>query len=141
VRKLLLAGLTLAGIGQVWLFSISATGTYQVNVLGGVMVTAFGMGLAFPTASVAVTSGVGPGERGLAGGLFVTAQQVGQAIGLAALATIAAARTNATHGSLVSGYKESFLVAIGIAIAAVLIVVFQMRGRIVNGPDEAPERG
>ena len=51
---LLLAGLTITGLGQVWLFSISATGSYQVNVLGGVMVTAFGMGLAFPTASVAV---------------------------------------------------------------------------------------
>jgi MFS family permease len=132
VRRLLLAGLTITGLGQVWLFSISASGSYQVNVLGGVMMTAFGMGLAFPTASVAVTSGVGPGDRGLAGGLFVTAQQVGQAIGLAALATIAAARTESAHGSLVSGYKESFLVAIGIALAALFIIVFQMRTRKVN---------
>ena len=74
------------------------------------------MGLVFPTVSVAVTSGVGPGERGLAGGLFVTAQQVGQAIGLAALATIAAAVTNSHHGSLVSGYKAAFLVSIGISV-------------------------
>lgn len=129
VRKILLAGLATSGLGQVWLFTISAAGSYQLNVLGGIMITAFGMGLAFPTASVAVTSGVGPGERGLAGGLFVTAQQVGQAIGLAALATIAAAQTNAHHGSLVSGYKASFLVAIGIAVVAVLIVAIQMRAR------------
>jgi MFS family permease len=129
VRKILLAGLTITGLGQIWLFTISNTGSYQVNVLGGIVITAFGMGLAFPTASVAVTSGVGPGERGLAGGLFVTAQQVGQAIGLAALATIAAARTSADHGSLVSGYKASFLVAIGIAVVAVLIVAIQMRSR------------
>jgi MFS family permease len=139
VRKLLLAGLTITGLGQVWLFSISASGSYQVNVLGGVMISAFGMGLAFPTASVAVTSGVGPGERGLAGGLFVTAQQVGQAVGLAALATIAATRTNATHGSLVSGYKASFLVAIGISVAAVLIVLVQMRARRVRDPHDARE--
>ena len=99
-------GLTITGLGQVWLSTISDTGSYQLNVLGGIMLTAFGMGLAFPTTSVAVTAGVGPGERGLAGGLFVTAQQVGQAIGLAALATIAAAQTNAHHGSLVSGYKQ-----------------------------------
>jgi EmrB/QacA subfamily drug resistance transporter len=129
VRKILLAGLAISGLGQVWLFTISAAGSYQLNVLGGIMITAFGMGLAFPTASVAVTSGVGPGERGLAGGLFVTAQQVGQAIGLAALATIAAAQTDAHHGSLVSGYKASFLVAIGIAVVAVLIVAIQMRAR------------
>ena len=91
------------------------------------MLTAFGMGLAFPTASVAVTSGIGAGERGLAGGLFVTSQQVGQAIGLAALATIAAAQTKADHGSLVSGYKASFLVATGIIVVAALIVAIQMR--------------
>jgi hypothetical protein len=66
-------------------------------VLGGLVFTAFGMGLVFPTASVAVTARIGPNERGLAGGLFATAQQVGQAVGLAALATIAAARTAGTH--------------------------------------------
>ncbi len=87
------------------------------------------MGLAFPTASIAVTSGIGAGERGLAGGLFVTSQQVGQAIGLAALATIAAARTSAHHGSLVSGYKASFIVAAGIVVVAILIVLIHMRTR------------
>ncbi|HEX3964149.1 MAG TPA: MFS transporter [Trebonia sp.] len=129
VRKLLLAGFTIVGLGQLWLFTISNTGSYQLNVLGGMLLTAFGMGLAFPTASIAVTSGIRAGERGLAGGLFVTSQQVGQAIGLAALATIAAARTNADHGSLVSGYKASFLAATGMALVAVLIVAIQMRTR------------
>ena len=138
VRKVLLAGLTIAGLGQAWLFTISDTGSYQVNVLGGIMITAFGLGLAFPTASVAVTSGVGRGEQGLAGGLFVTAQQVGQAIGLAALATIAAAQTNAHHGSLVSGYRAAYLVAIAIVVAAVLIVAVQMR---VRSPEQiTPEK-
>jgi EmrB/QacA subfamily drug resistance transporter len=126
-RALLVAGLSITGLGQLWLFTISNTGSYQVNVLGGIMLTAFGMGLVFPTASIAVTSGIGAGERGLAGGLFVTSQQVGQAIGLATLATIAAARTSAHHGSLVSGYKASFLVATGIVVVAVVIVVAQMR--------------
>jgi EmrB/QacA subfamily drug resistance transporter len=129
VRTILLAGLVITGLGQVWLHTISSTGSYQVNVLGGIMITAFGMGLVFPTASVAVTSGVGPGERGLAGGLFVTSQQVGQAIGLAALATIATAQTSAHEGSLVAGYQAAFLMAIGIILIAVLIVAVQMRTR------------
>jgi EmrB/QacA subfamily drug resistance transporter len=133
VRKVLLVGLAFVTIGQIWLFTISNTGSYQVNVLGGIMLTAFGMGLAFPTASVAVTSGIQAGERGLAGGLFVTSQQVGQAIGLAALATVAAAQTKAHHGSLVSGYKLSYLVATGIAVLAFLIVVIQMRTRSDSG--------
>jgi EmrB/QacA subfamily drug resistance transporter len=134
VRMLLLAGLPIIGLGQLWLFTISNAGSHQLNVLGGLLLTSFGMGLVFPTASVAVTSGVGPSERGLAGGLLVTAQQVGQAIGLAALATIAAARTNADHGSLVRGYQASFLVATGIVVATILIVAIQMRTRTVVAP-------
>jgi MFS family permease len=134
VRKVLLAGLAITGLGQVWLFTISNAGSYQLNVLGGIILTAVGIGLSLPTASVAVTAGVGPGERGLAGGLFVTAQQVGQAIGLAALASIAAAQTSAHHGVLVSGYQTSFLVATGIAVVAVLIVAIQMRTRRVPQP-------
>ena len=129
VRKALLAGLGITGLGQVWLFTISNAGSYPVKVLGGIIITAFGMGLVFPTASVAVTSGVGPGERGLAGGLFVTTQQVGLAIGLAALATIAAAQTSAHDGSLVAGYKAAFLVSIGISVVAVLVVANQMKTR------------
>lgn len=132
VRKVLLAGLTITGLGQVWLHTISSGGSYQVNVLGGIMITAFGMGLVFPTVSVAVTAGVGPTERGVAGGLFVTAQQVGQAIGLAALATVATAATAVTNshdGSLVSGYQAAFLVSIGISVLATLIVAIQMRSR------------
>jgi MFS family permease len=134
VRTILLAGLVITELGQVWLHTISSTGSYQVNVLGGIMITAFGMGLVFPTASVAVTSGVGPGERGLAGGLFVTSQQVGQAIGLAALATTATAQTSAHDGSLVVGYQAAFLMAIGIILIAVLIVAVQMRTRTADRP-------
>jgi MFS family permease len=119
VRTLLAAGLVLAGLGQVWLSQIGAHGNYPVNVLGGLLLTSLGMGIAFPSASVAVTAGMTPSERGLAGGLFVTAQQLGQAIGLAALATIAADRTLAAHGSLVSGYRLSYAVSAGIVLATI----------------------
>jgi EmrB/QacA subfamily drug resistance transporter len=122
-KPLLLAGLVFVGCGQLWLSRIDVGGSYVVNVLGGIVLTAFGMGLVFPTASVAVTAGMGPTERGLAGGLYATSLQVGQAVGLAILATIAAARTTSTHGSLVNGYRVSFLVAtcvVAIAFASVL---------------------
>lgn len=122
---LLVAGLVAVGAGQLWLFRISASGTYSLNVLGGLVFTAVGMGLVFPTASVAVTSGMGANESGLAGGLFATSQQVGQAIGLAALATIAAARTSSRHGSLVSGYQLSFLLSVGVVAVALATVLAQ----------------
>jgi hypothetical protein len=69
-------------------------------------------------------------------GSFVTAQQVGQAIGLAGLAAIAVAVTNAHDGSLVSGYKAAFLVSIGTSIVAILIVAIEMTAR--TGPTETP---
>jgi hypothetical protein len=65
---------------------------------------------------------------------LVPAMHVGLAFGRAALATVAAAQTSAHDGSLVSGYRAAFLVAIGISVMAVLIVGLQMRARTI--PDK-----
>jgi hypothetical protein len=77
VKRMLLLGLGAMGVGQAWLSQITAGDSYEVNVLGGVMLTAFGLGIAFPTVSIAVTAGIPARQEGVAGGLFVTAQQVG----------------------------------------------------------------
>ncbi len=127
VKRMLLLGLGARGVGQAWLSQITAGGSYEVNVLGGVMLTAFGLGIAFPTVSIAVTTGIPARQQGVAGGLFVTAQQVGAAAGLAVLATIADSRTRAAHGSLVAGYRLSFLVAVGFIAVAAAIVLIQLR--------------
>jgi len=129
MKKVLLAGLVSLGLGQFWLFHISATGTYQVNVLGGLLFTALGIGLLFPAVAVAVTQNVPAQDRGLAGGLFVTALQVGSAVGLATLATVAAARTAAAHGQLVKGYQLSFLLCVCFVVAALIIVLVGIRSR------------
>jgi MFS family permease len=63
-KRLLILGLLFVGAGQVWLSQLSATGSYQAGVLGGVLLTAFGMGVVIPVASVVVTSRVPPDERG-----------------------------------------------------------------------------
>lgn len=122
VKALLLAGLASIAGGQIWLAEISTAASFTVAVLPGLVLTAFGMGLAFPTASVAITSGVAEGDQGLAGALFTTSQQTGAAIGLAVLATLAAARTVAEHGSLVAGYRLSFLAGAAFAVAAAIVV-------------------
>ena len=133
VKRMLLLGLGAMGVGQAWLSQITAGGSYEVNVLGGVMLTAFGLGIAFPTVSIAVTAGIPARQQGVAGGLFVTAQQVGAAAGLAVLATVADARTHAAHGSLVAGYRLSFLVAVAFIAAAAAIVLIQLR-RTASAP-------
>jgi MFS family permease len=125
--SLMVGGLVSLAVGQLWLSSIDVSGHYAINVLGGLLCTAFGIGIIFPTASVAATARVAPSERGLAGGLFVTSLQVGQAVGLAALATLAAARTQASHGDLVAGYRLSFIVTTGFVAVALCVVLFSRR--------------
>jgi EmrB/QacA subfamily drug resistance transporter len=130
-RAVLAGGLLSIGLGQVWLAQLTLSGSYLTHVLPGLVLTAFGMGLLFPTAAVAATSGVAPGDRGLAGGLLAAAQQVGMALGLAVLATIAAARTRAAHGTaaaaLVSGYRLSYWIAAAIAACAIAVVLLFLR--------------
>jgi EmrB/QacA subfamily drug resistance transporter len=128
VRWVLLAGLACLGAGQLWLSRISADSTYLGVVLPGLILTSLGIGLALPTASIVITSGVRREDQGLAGALFTTSQQTGAAVGLAVLATAAAARTAHT-GSLVAGYRLSFLIAAGIILLAVVLVWVQLRPR------------
>jgi EmrB/QacA subfamily drug resistance transporter len=126
VKRLLLIGLTLMGLGQVWLSFMTSGGSYVVNVLPGLLLTALGIALALPTASIGATTGVDRREQGLAGGLLTTSQQIGAAVGLALLATLAAARTEQTHGSLAAGYGFSYLVATGIVLIAMVLVATQL---------------
>ncbi|MER6066337.1 MFS transporter [Streptomyces sp. NPDC001792] len=123
LRRTLLLALAFVGVGQLWLSTLTAHSGYATHVLPGIVLTAIGMGLAFPTSSVAITSDVPPALRGLAGSMFVTAQQLGSAVGLAVLATIAAARTGRT-GSPATGYALSYLVATGIVALTALAVAF-----------------
>jgi len=129
VKALLLGGLTSLAAGQLWLAQISVGASYAAAVLPGLVLTALGIGLAFPTASVAITSGVQRSDQGLAGALFTTAQQTGAAIGLAVLATVAAARTSSAQDSLTAGYRLSFLLATAIAAVAGTIVATQLSSR------------
>ena len=129
IKQVLLAGLAAMAGGQLWLAQIHAGASYAGAVLPGLLLTAIGIGLALPTASIAITSGVKGRDQGLAGALFTAGQQTGAATGLAVLATIAATRTAHAAGSLVAGYRLSFLVATGFAALAGLLVAVQIRSR------------
>jgi EmrB/QacA subfamily drug resistance transporter len=145
LRHVLLIGLAAMAGGQLWLAQVSPGASYLVAVLPGLILTALGIGLALPASSIAITSGVRGRDQGLAGALFTTSQQTGAAVGLAVLATAAAARTAHDGGSLAAGYRLSFVIATGIALLAALLVAVQLRTRTgAPGPAEpqlAPEVG
>ena len=129
IKAVLLAGLAAMGAGQLWFSQVSDGSHYAAAVLPGLILTALGIGLALPTASIAITSGVQGKDQGLAGALFTTSQQTGAAVGLAVLATAAAERTAHASGSLTAGYRLSFYIATGLAILAMALVTIQLRSR------------
>jgi MFS family permease len=122
VKPILIAGMISIGLGQLWLSHLTSGGSYGVNVLPGLLLTAFGMGLAFPAASIGAISGVAPSEQGSAAAIFNTSQQIGSAVGLSLLATIAAAASHGAGGSLTGGFRDSYLVGAGIAALGIVVV-------------------
>jgi MFS family permease len=117
------------GAGQLWLAQITAGSSYPAAALPGLVLTAAGVGLALPAASIVITSGVRASDQGLAGALFTTSQQTGAAVGLAILATAAAAAAGSHSGSPVDGYRLSFLIAAGLAVLAAIMVALQLSAK------------
>ncbi len=129
IKSMLLVALCLMASGQLWLSQISQGSSYATAVLPGLLLTSVGIGLGLPTASIAITSGIQARDQGLAGALFTTSQQTGAAVGLAILATAAAARTTHASGSAVAGYQLAFSISTGIALLAAVLVAVQLRSR------------
>jgi EmrB/QacA subfamily drug resistance transporter len=117
-RNQLILGPGLAAAGLLWLSTVGAGDAYLIHVLGPVTLIGLGIGMSFVPMTLAATAGVPVHEAGLASGLINTTRQIGGALGLAIMATLASSIA-ADHGlgrqavdaSLTSGYRAAFLVA------------------------------
>ena len=147
VRPTLTTGFVLAAGGLLWFSQISADGTYLGDVLFPSLLVAMGIGLFFVAGTMAATGGVAANESGLASGLLNTSQQVGGALGLAVLATLAAERTTnaladgtAQAAATVEGFQLAFLVGAGFALlGAVLAALFVRSPREAAEPEGEPQ--
>jgi MFS family permease len=137
-RRVLFAGLVIMTGGQLYLAQIGHHSSYPAGVLPGILLTSLSIGLSLPAASVAITSGVHGRDQGIAGAMFTTGQQVGAAVGLAILATAAAARTASAAGDVVAGYRLSFLIAAGMGALAVVLVATVRARAPQREPEEVP---
>ena len=81
------------GLGNLWFTQVSPDGTYAVDLLPGFFAIGIGLGFSFVPISIAALAGVAPHEAGLASGLFNTSQQIGGALGVAVLSTVATRRS------------------------------------------------
>jgi EmrB/QacA subfamily drug resistance transporter len=144
-KPVLLAGLLFVAGGLLWFSQVSPHGSFLGDVLGPSVLAGIGLGLSFVPVTIAAVVGTRPHEAGLASGLVNTAQQVGGALGLAILATVANSRTKDLlrlgghdHAyALTQGFQRAFLVGSGFALFGCVLVVVLISSRDSREHSEA----
>jgi len=124
----LATGLALAAAGLALFARVPVDGSFVTDVLPPMLLLALGAGMAFNPVLLAAMSDVAPEESGLASGVVNTAFMMGGAVGLAALASLAASRTSTLTAqgesdlqALVGGYHAAFLAGALFAVAAAAV--------------------
>lgn len=138
-------GLLIAALGL--LARVPVRAEYVTDLLP-VMLLAAGFGLALPALTSLGMSGAGEGDAGLASGLFNTTQQIGMALGVAVLSTLAAGRTEALTAAgrpsaeaLTGGYRLAFTVGAALLVAAFAVAFLVLRRKPTDAQDPADAQG
>lgn len=125
-RPLLLVGTLGLTTSFVWLSTISTTSTYAAHLLGALVLNGVSAALVFMPVTVVVLGGVERTQAGTVSGLLQTAQQLGGAVGLAAIVSVYASQ--AVPGQFVPGVEPAFLTAATLALIAFAVAAFVLRG-------------
>lgn len=130
----LVCSLLAIGLGMLLFARTPVDGHFVTDVLPAMILIGAGAGAGFPALTTLAMSGAGPADAGLASGLVNTSTQVGGAVGLAVLATIAAERTaglilSGQHpaAALNAGFHTAYLVGAGLVTAALVISIAFLR--------------
>ncbi|MEA2318195.1 MAG: hypothetical protein QOD44_2384 [Solirubrobacteraceae bacterium] len=144
VKPVLVTGMAFLAAGLLFFTQVSVGGSYASDLLPGFLLIAVGMGFSFVPISIAALAGVRPAEAGLASGLINTSQQIGGALGIAALSAVATSRTAADVASgsappfaLTDGFQAAFVGGAGIAVVGVLVALLIVRRRDLGEPSPA----
>jgi EmrB/QacA subfamily drug resistance transporter len=148
LRAVPLAGMVMSAVGMLLLADIPVDGDYVTDLLPGLVLASVGIGLTFMPMTLLATATVEESEAGVASGLLNTAQQIGGALGLAVLSTLAADQTTSTldglgrapsaadqASALVDGFQVALLTAGGLMLAGALLIAALLRRRHVQGVD------
>jgi EmrB/QacA subfamily drug resistance transporter len=150
-KPVLLAGMAFVAAGLLWFSQVSVDGSFLSDVLGPSLLAAVGLGFSFVPVTIAAVSGVEERESGLASGLINTSQQVGGALGLAVLATVANSRTDdvmssaggnaaALPDALTEGFQAAFLGGAGFAVLGIVLGAILIRSRDSRAHVELEQR-
>jgi len=142
VKPTVVGGMTLAAIGLIVLAATTKVDGSYLGILFGLVPMAIGMGCTFVPLTLVATTGIEAEDAGLASGVFNTCQQVGGALGLAVLSTLASDRTTSWLGNLghrpstheqmaglVEGFQLAFTVSAGLMVVGVVLIAVLLRRR------------
>jgi MFS family permease len=145
-RATLLPGLILVATGLALFTRAPVDGDYLVDVLPTMLLLGTGAGLSFPSLATLAMSGADGSDAGLASGLVNTSLQVGGALGLAVLATLATSRTedlvargDSPVAALTGGFHLAFVIAAGLVLAAIGVALGALRSEAVVAEQVEPE--
>jgi predicted MFS family arabinose efflux permease len=151
VREVAMVGMGVAAIGLLLLSRAPVDGTYVADVLPGLLAMSAGLGLTFVPLTLIATTGVSDADAGLASGIFNSSQQIGGALGLAILSTVAATQTTSAldkagsrpsgaqqASALVDGFQAAFAIGAGLMLLGVILAAVLIRRRDVAILAEAP---
>jgi EmrB/QacA subfamily drug resistance transporter len=146
VKPVLVTGMAFLTAGLVYFTQVSVGGSYLGDLLPGFLLIGVGIGFSFVPISIAALAGIQPAEAGLASGLINTSQQIGGALGIAALSTIATSRTEdalasgtALPSALVDGFTAAFVAGVIIAGLGILAALTLIRRDELEQPQELGE--
>jgi EmrB/QacA subfamily drug resistance transporter len=146
VKPVLVAGMTFLTAGLVFFTQVSVDGSYLTDLLPGFLLIGVGIGFSYVPITIAALAGVQPAEAGLASGLINTSQQIGGALWIAALSTIATSRTSdavsagsAVPDALVHGFTGAFIAGAIIAGLGILASLTLIRRDELEQPEAAAE--
>ena len=152
LRPVALTGMILVGAACLVLAQVSVDGSYFDDIFLGLLLFGTGLGATFVASQIAGLSGVDEKESGLAAGLVDSSFNIGSALGIAVLSTVAVARTDDvlagadqpvdTAFAMTEGFQTAFLVALGIAVLGALLaaLLFRRKEKTEDAAIEAARR-
>jgi EmrB/QacA subfamily drug resistance transporter len=137
VRSIVVVSMVLMAVGCLLLTQVSVGGSYLGDIFLGLLIFGPGLGAGYVAGSIASLAGVAHAEAGLASGLNNASFQIGGAVGVAILSTVAVSQADGVEplAALTNGYQSAFATAIAFAALGLLVAVVLL-GRL-RGP--APE--
>ena len=136
-RALILVGTLGLTASFVWLSSMSESSTYAAHLLGALVLNGVSAALVFMPVTVVVLGGVDRSQAGTVSGLLQTSQQLGGAVGLAAIVSVYASQ--AVPGRFVPGVEPAFLTSATFTLVALLVAAFVLRARREPTPEPTRE--